>query len=145
MIILGQPGLEIPIPSPHNHETTTHVMITRGTNRFVDEVHDHKVEFRPSTELLSWKLVLTTLQVDVATRNLVQTISAVSPIIHLCSKRLSFLRAKESGWLLTPILRTEELCHYRSPKWLQGWYVITIKKNENLMDHIIGTPEGRYC
>ena len=50
--ILGQPGLEIAIP-PHNHETTTHVIISRGTNRFVDEVHDHKVEFRHSTELLS--------------------------------------------------------------------------------------------
>ena len=51
--IIGQRGFEIAIPSPHNHETTTHVMITRGTNRFVDEVHEHKVEFRPSTELLS--------------------------------------------------------------------------------------------
>ena len=51
--ILGQLGLEIAIPSPHNHETSTHVVITRGTNRFVDEVHEHKVEFRPSTELLS--------------------------------------------------------------------------------------------
>ena len=46
--ILGQFGLEIAIPSPHNNETTTHVMITRGTNRFVDEVHEQKVEFRPS-------------------------------------------------------------------------------------------------
>ena len=40
-------------PSPHNHEQTSHVMFTRGTNRFVDEVHDHKVEVRSSTELLS--------------------------------------------------------------------------------------------
>ena len=51
--ILGQTGFDIAIPSPHDHETTSHVMITRGTNRFVDEVHDHKVELRPSTELLS--------------------------------------------------------------------------------------------
>ena len=40
-------------PSPHTHEQTTHVLITRGTNRFVDEVHDHKVQLRPSTEFLS--------------------------------------------------------------------------------------------
>ena len=51
--ILDQYGLEIASPSPHNHEKTSHVMITRGTNRFVDEVDDHKVELRPSTELLS--------------------------------------------------------------------------------------------
>ena len=51
--ILDQHGLEIANPSLHNHETATHVVITRGTNRFVDEVHDHKVELRPSTELLS--------------------------------------------------------------------------------------------
>ena len=51
--ILEQPGLDMSIPSPHTHEQTTHVLITRGTNRFVDEVHDHKVQLRPSTEFLS--------------------------------------------------------------------------------------------
>ena len=51
--MLGQFGLAIAIPSPHNHEQTTDVMITRGTNRFVGEVHDHKIELRPSTELLA--------------------------------------------------------------------------------------------
>ena len=51
--ILGQPGLEIAIPSTHNHEATSYVIITRGTQQFVDEVHDHKDELRPSTELLS--------------------------------------------------------------------------------------------
>ena len=157
--ILDQYGPEIAIPLLHKNETTSHVMITRGTNRFEDEVHDHNVELRPSTELLLctfrnqkeenlvWKnpMIATrsaphVTQVDMATRKLVQTISAVLPIVHLCSKRLSFLRTKGSGWLFPPILRTEELCQYMSPKWLQGLYVITIKKNENLMDHIIGTP-----
>ena len=41
--ILGQPGLEIAIPSTHSHETTSYVMITRGKKPFVDEVHDHKL------------------------------------------------------------------------------------------------------
>ena len=84
-------------------------------------------------------------EVDMATRKLEQTFSAVLPIVHLFSKGLSFLRTEGSGWLFPPILRTEELCHFRSPKWLPEWYVITIKKNENLMDHIIGTAYGRYC
>ena len=51
--ILDQYGLEIAIPSANERQRTSHVMITRGTNRFVEEVHDHKVELRPSTELLS--------------------------------------------------------------------------------------------
>ena len=154
MKILEQPGLEIAIPSTLKHETTSYVMITRGT-----KLHDHKAELRPSTELLfstseirrerilrgriqqiaKRKLVLTMLQVDMATRKLVQTISAVLPVV-LCLKRLPFQRTKGSGQLFPPILRTEELCRYRSPNWLQGWYVITITKNENKMDHIIGTP-----
>ena len=73
------------------------------------------------------KLVLTVSQVNMATRKLVQTISAVLPMV-LSSKRLPFLRTKGSGQLCPPILRTEELCQYRSPKWLQGWYVFTIMK-----------------
>ena len=83
------------------------------------------------------------LQVDMAARKLVQTIWAIFPLF-LCSRRLSFLRTKESGLLLTPLLRTEELCRYKYRNWLQIWYVITFKKNENKMDHIIGTPWDRY-
>ena len=90
------------------------------------------------------KLVVILLQVDMATRKLVQTISTIFPVI-LCSKRLSFLRTKESGLLLTPTLRTDELCRYKFPRWSQRWYVTTIKTNENKMDHIIGTPWDRYC
>ena len=51
--ILGQLGLEISIPSTLKHETTSYFVITRGSERFVDEIHDHKNELRPSTELLT--------------------------------------------------------------------------------------------
>ena len=141
MRILGQLGLEISIPSTLKHETTSYFVITRGSERFVDEIHDHKNGLTPSTELLTGirKLVFILLQVDLATRKLVQTISAILPVI-LCSKRLSFLRTKESGLLLTPILRTDELCRYKYPRWSRRWYLTTIKTNENKMDHIIGTP-----
>ena len=74
-----------------------------------------------------------------ATRKLVQTISAVIVVV-LCLKRLPFLRSKGSRSLLTPILRTEELCRYKIPNWLSGWYVITIKTNEKKMDRIFGIP-----
>ena len=122
--------LEISIPSTIKHET----------NRFVDEFHDHKNEFRWSEELLSQfkKSGVNLLHVDIATRKLVQTISAILTVI-LCSRRLSFLRMKESGSLLTPTVHTEEICRYKSPTWLQRWYVITIKTNENKTDQISGT------
>ena len=42
MKILGQPGLEISIPSTLKRETTSYVVITRRTERFVDEIQDYK-------------------------------------------------------------------------------------------------------
>ena len=119
--ILGEPGFGIAIPSLHNRENTSYV-------GFVDENHDSTVEFRPSTELflncgnqkgenLAWKnsiiasrkFVPTMLQTDVATRKLVQTISAVLIVVHLCSRRLPFVRTKGSGWLFPPVLSMETL------------------------------------
>ena len=113
-------------------KTTFHVMI--GQHRFVDEIHDHIVELRPSTKLLfafhikkgyfcveeypmmGNKCSLPPVsQVDTTSRKLVETMSAVVPFVHLCSKRPSFLR----GRLFPPIFRSEELCQYRSPAWLQ--------------------------
>ena len=87
---------------------------------------------------LTWKkeepIALRKLVLPMATGKLVQTISAILSVI-LCSRRLSFLRMKESGSLLTPTVHTEEICLYKSPRWLQRWYVITIKMNENKTDH----------
>ena len=39
---LDQHGLEIASPSTLKHETTSYVVIARGTERFVDEIHDPK-------------------------------------------------------------------------------------------------------
>ena len=52
--ILDQYGLEIAIPSPFPSPTRTScVMISRGTCRFVDDVHIPNAELRSSAELLS--------------------------------------------------------------------------------------------
>ena len=51
--ILGQLGLENSILSTCKHETTSYVVITRGAERLVDEIRDHKNEVRSRTELLS--------------------------------------------------------------------------------------------
>ena len=119
-----------------------------------DTAQNYSLHFRnQKEENLAWKnpiratrkFVLSMSHVDMASRKVVQTISAVFPNRSSFFQEDSFLRAKGSWLVFPPILRTEELFVYRSPKWLQVWYVFTIKKNENLMDHIIGTLYGQYC
>ena len=58
-----------------------------------DRAQNYSQHFR-NQKGASRKLVLTMLQVDMATRKFVQTISAVLPAV-LCSKRLPFLRTCE--------------------------------------------------
>ena len=161
-------GLEISIPSTLKHETTSCVLITRGTERFVDEIHDHKNELRSSTELLSAFQKSEGKELCVEEEEEEESIRIKETCAHpitsrygnkeACANNLSNtpsdslfkkiiipLRTKESGLLLTLILHTEELCRYKYPKSLQRWYVITIKTNENKMDHVNGTLWDRCC
>ena len=64
---------------------------------------------------------------------------------RLFSRKEPFTREKGSGRLFLPMIRIEELCQHRSPKWVQEWCVITIKMNDNLTAQCIGTQLGRYC
>ena len=45
MRIFEEYGSEISIPSFFNLEERSYVVISRETERFVDEIHDHKEEF----------------------------------------------------------------------------------------------------
>ena len=80
------------------------------------------------------------LQVQLASRTHVRTPSAFLPAKRLFTHKEPFLRPRGSGKLFLPILRMEELCELRSPRWLQECYVITIKMHDNLTHHFIGTP-----
>ena len=51
--ILDQYGFEIAIPSPNDRQRTSHVMISGGKSRFVNEVHFPNTQLRSSAELLS--------------------------------------------------------------------------------------------
>ena len=53
VLIMGTHGLEIAIPSKRDHLTTSSVLISRGKNRLVDEVHLNVSYIVASTELLS--------------------------------------------------------------------------------------------
>ena len=50
--ILDEYGLEVAIPSICKPGDITYVVISRETERFVNEIHNHKEEFRSSNELL---------------------------------------------------------------------------------------------
>ena len=50
---MGTHGLEIAVPSKRDHLTTSSVLISRGKNRLVDEVHLNVSYIVASTELLS--------------------------------------------------------------------------------------------
>ena len=51
--ILDECGIEVSIPSIANPTHTPYVVISRETERFVNEIHDHKEELRSSHELLT--------------------------------------------------------------------------------------------
>ena len=53
MKILEEYGLQISITSTLNPLETSYVVISRETERFVDDIHDHKQELRSSDELLT--------------------------------------------------------------------------------------------
>ena len=86
-------------------------MISTGTQRFVDEIHDHKKELRSSNELLTafqksegkepcmegGSNRIKEPMLLKATRKLARTLSAILSVI-LCSKRLSFPQMKRK-WI----------------------------------------------
>ena len=51
--ILGECGLEISSPSIVTPANTSYVVISRETERFVNEIQDHKGELRSSSDLLT--------------------------------------------------------------------------------------------
>ena len=133
--ILDQYGLGIAISSPNDTERTSYVMISRGN--FKNQKEESPAWH--SQILACRRLVRPMLQVRLASRKLVRTLSAFLPARRPFSRIEPFLRTRGSGKLFSPILRMEELCQYRSPKWLQELCVITIKMMDNLTQRFIGT------
>ena len=78
----------------------------------------------------SRKLVRPMFQVILETRRLVCPPSAFLPAKRPVSRKEPFLPPRGSGKLFLPILRMEEPCQKRSPRWLQEWCVITTRQSE---------------
>ena len=112
--ILDQYGLETAIPSPNDSTRTSHVMISRGRSRFPmpnsDQVQNYSLNFRQQEEEnLAWhsrrlaprRLVRPMLQVRLASRKLVRTLTAFSPCQASCFTQRTNLTT-ESKWQMIP-------------------------------------------
>ena len=137
--IIDQYGLAIAIPSTNDTQRTLYVLISRGKSRFVDEIDIPNAELRSSAELLSERQksegaepCLTKSKTGTLETGAVHVTSPTS-INETCADTLSISPSTAS-------VRMEELCQWRSPKWLQECCVITTKMNDNLTRHFIGTP-----
>ena len=106
--ILDQYRLEIAIPSPTYRQSTSHVMISRGKSRFVNEVHVPNAE-RSSAESLA-ELQNAWDSRRRASRRLVRTPSVFLPAKRPFLHKEPFSRPRGSGQLFLPILRMEEFC-----------------------------------
>ena len=51
--IIDKYGMEIAIPSVADPKNTSYVVITRGADRFANEIHGHKQQLRSSHELVA--------------------------------------------------------------------------------------------
>ena len=89
-------GIEVAIPSIVNPANTSYVVISRETERLVNVTHDHKAEFRSSSELLT---------ADKAS-NSSQEIGALNSVKEICSIPSSYLIG-DSSFKKTVILGSE--------------------------------------
>ena len=90
-------------------------MISRETERVVNEIHDHKVELRSSN-------ALRTAERPTASRKLVRAILAILLVI-LCSRKRSSLQVNENGLRLMLTLHQGAVCIQRNPRWSRRWYL----------------------
>ena len=135
--ILDTNGLEIAFPSPNDSRQTSHVMISRGKSRFVDELLAWRYR-RPALRKLVRPLIL-------PPGNWIRTLSAFLPAWCTTQKE-PFLRLKESGKSFLKVHRMEELCRQQSPKWFLDWCVITTRwkniwRSDSLGQDKAGTVE----
>ena len=105
-------GIEIAIQSFARLAKTSHVVISRETERFVNEIHDHKEELRSSNELL------TAFQKSERRKPCGEERGSKETCANPRSnpRKRSFLQVKENGLRLTPTLHQGKICLHRYPR-----------------------------
>ena len=115
-------GIEVAIPSIPIH--------IRETERFVNEVHDHKEELRSSNELI-------------AHRKLVLVLSAICLKEHPCTHKEPFLQIR-GGRSFMRTHQMEDIWQLQYPRWLQKYCVIMTQMKDKPMVQDIGIQLGQY-
>ena len=159
--ILDEYGLEVAIPSICKPGDVTYVVISRETERFVNEIHTHEAETRSSRTLLE------NLQESKESMSYKQREVTTSPketwvawstwetragFLNLVPNKASIYTRKtiprnEKKWIT---IHAESqtwkwFWQYRSPKLSQPCCVIVIRTNESLMDRDIRRQWNPYC
>ena len=152
--------VQIAIPSPNERDRTSCVALSRGKSRFVDEIHIPKAELRSSAALLSGFQKSEEGESCLAqSKTSIQETGAAhvkSPTSNkeTCADTLSitpsqafFVHIKNHSYDQQELESYScQLFVWRSSvssglqKWLQKWCVVTIKMNDNLTQHFVGTP-----
>ena len=148
--ILDECGLEVAIPSTCRPGNITCVVISRETERFVNEIHNHNAEVRSSKELLDnlqeskegvpfEKRKVTARHKETwAAPRIVQVLTLLFLTRLPYTQGKSFARVRKSGLLFMLIQEVEVIWQYSSPKQSRPCHVTSIKTKERLMDRDIG-------
>ena len=145
--ILDGHGIEVANPSIANPANTSYVVISRETERFVNEINDHKDKPRSSNELLTAEKGSNSSQETGALTSTIKTCAsrASNPIGDSLFKKTVIPRS-ERKWITieaNPFPRSVLPTKY--PRWSRRWFVITIRMNVKKMDHAIGKLWNHYC
>ena len=99
---LDDSGIEVAIPSTANFANTSCVVISKETERFVNEVHDHKEELRSSNELLTAEMGSNSSQETGALSSIKETCASPpsNPIgVSLFKKTVSLSSETKMGYV----------------------------------------------
>ena len=152
-------GWQVAIPSICKRGDTTYVVISRETERFLNEIHNHYGEVRSSKELLDYlqeskegkpyeesKVTVATSKLGQPSvrRKLVQSLSPLFQTRLLFTSGNWSLRMRKSGLQFMLIQDVDVTWQFLFPKQSRPCYVISIKTNESLVVRDIGSLSNQY-
>ena len=133
--ILDEYGKEVAFPSICRPKDTSCVVISIETERFVNEIHDHKQELRSSNELLA--AFKNQEEVKFLKKKVTQSFKATWACFPY-SKEESFLRVRRNGKLYMVTYQMLDIGSVSFQRRSQQCFVILTKRNDRLMVQDIG-------
>ena len=138
---LGINGIEIQIPSTTTQNRTSWVVILRGKNRYVEELHLNDPDHNPtSSEVLMERSVVKESELfstEMEQSSIEETYATQSKIPTNPGSGMTFF--------LPTNISEEMLLKPKSQNWSWDWYVFMIKKKEKLTALFIGIRWVHIC